>query len=34
MTFALYDAAAPVFVRGLNVLDGLIDKAVASGLQL
>ncbi|MBA4808561.1 DUF1993 family protein [Brevundimonas sp.] len=33
MTFALYDAAAPVFVRGLNVLDGLIDKAVASGLD-
>lgn len=33
MTFSLYDASAPMFVRGLNVLVGLIDKAAASGLD-
>ena len=33
MTCSLYDASAPMFVRGLNVLVGLIDKAAASGLD-
>ena len=33
MTFSLYDASVPMFVRGLNVLAGLIDKAAASGLD-
>ncbi len=33
MTFSLYDASTPMFVRGLNVLVGLIDKAAASGLD-
>ena len=32
MAFALYDAAAPIFVRGLNALSGLIDKAGEAGL--
>ncbi|OGN43535.1 MAG: hypothetical protein A2623_00245 [Caulobacterales bacterium RIFCSPHIGHO2_01_FULL_70_19] len=33
MTFALPDAAAPIFLRGLNVLLHLIDKAQAAGLD-
>ncbi|MGH7019544.1 MAG: DUF1993 domain-containing protein [Brevundimonas sp.] len=33
MTFSLYDASVPMFVRGLNALLGLIDKAAASGLD-
>jgi hypothetical protein len=33
MTFSLYDASTPMFVRGLNALVGLIDKAAASGLD-
>jgi len=33
MSFTLNDAAAPVFLRGLNVLSGLLDKAAASGLD-
>ncbi len=33
MTFSLYDASAPAFARGLNVLLGLLDKARASGLS-
>lgn len=32
MTFSLYDASAPVFLRGLDTLDHLIDRAAASGL--
>jgi len=32
MTFALPDAASPIFLRGLNVLLHLLDKAEASGL--
>ena len=32
MTFALADAASPIFLRGLNVLLHLLDKAEASGL--
>jgi hypothetical protein len=31
MTLTLKDVASPVFVRGLNALSGLIDKAIASG---
>ena len=31
MTLTLKDVASPVFVRGLNSLSGLIDKAIASG---
>jgi hypothetical protein len=31
MTFTLKNAASPVFLRGLNTLNGLIDKAIASG---
>ncbi len=33
MTFALRDAATPIFARGLNTLSGLVDKAAASGLD-
>lgn len=33
MTFRLYDASVPMFVRGLNALVGLIDKAAASELD-
>lgn len=33
MSLALQDIAAPMFLRGLNVLSGLIDKAAASGLN-
>lgn len=30
MTLSLYDASAPLYLRGLDVLDGLIDKGAAS----
>ena len=33
MSFTLYDAASPVFLRGLRALSGLVDKAAASGLD-
>ncbi|RZJ17198.1 MAG: DUF1993 domain-containing protein [Brevundimonas sp.] len=33
MAFTLYDAAAPIFVRGLTSLSGVLDKAAASGLD-
>ena len=33
MTFALPDAASPIFLRGLNVLLHLLDKAGAAGLD-
>ena len=33
MTFSLYDASAPMFIRGLDVLSGLLDKAAGSGLS-
>lgn len=33
MTFALPDAASPIFLRGLNVLLHLLDKAETSGLD-
>ena len=33
MSFALYDAATPVFARGLTNLSALVDKAAASGLD-
>lgn len=33
MTFSLYDASAPGFARGLNVVLGLLEKARASGLS-
>ncbi|HVL42772.1 MAG TPA: DUF1993 domain-containing protein [Brevundimonas sp.] len=33
MTLALHDMSAPIFLRGLNALSGLIDKAAASGLD-
>lgn len=33
MAFTLYDAASPIFVRGLNSLSGVLDKAAASGLD-
>lgn len=33
MSFTLYDAASPVFLRGLRALSGLVDKAVESGLD-
>lgn len=32
MTFRLYDAAVPMFLRGLTTLDHLLDKAEASAL--
>ncbi|GAA0655246.1 DUF1993 domain-containing protein [Brevundimonas lenta] len=31
MTFSLKTVSAPVFLRGLNALNGLVDKAIASG---
>lgn len=31
MTITLQDASASMFVRSLNVLSGLIDKAIAAG---
>lgn len=33
MAFTLYDAASPIFVRGLNALSGLIDKAGEAGMD-
>lgn len=33
MAFTLYDAASPIFVRGLNSLSGVLEKAAASGLD-
>ena len=33
MTFALPEAASPIFLRGLNVLLHLLDKAEAAGLD-
>jgi hypothetical protein len=33
MSITLHDLAAPAFLRGLDVLDGLLDKAVAAGLD-
>lgn len=33
MSLSMYDASVPVFVRGLDVLDHLLDKAAASGLD-
>lgn len=33
MTASLYDASAPLFLRGLKALSGLLDKAAASGLD-
>ena len=32
MSLTLQEASAPIFLRGLRVLSGLIDKAEASGL--
>lgn len=33
MSFTLHDTASSMFLRGLRVLDGLIDKAAASGVE-
>ena len=33
MSFSLYDASAPMFIRGLDVLAHLLDKAEASDLS-
>jgi hypothetical protein len=33
MSLALHDISAPMFLRGLNALSGLVDKAAASGLD-
>lgn len=33
MSLALHDIAAPMFLRGLNALSGLVDRAIASGLD-
>ena len=33
MTLSLYDASAPLYLRGLDVLDHLLDKAAASDLS-
>ncbi len=33
MTFGLYDASTPLYLRGLDVLDHLIDQAAASSLS-
>ena len=33
MTLSMYDASVPLFVRGLDVLDHLLDKAAASGID-
>lgn len=33
MTFGLYDASAPVFVRALTNLSALMDKALAQGFD-
>lgn len=31
MTFSLYEASAPVFIRTLNAIPGWLDKALAEG---
>ncbi|MGO4409262.1 MULTISPECIES: DUF1993 domain-containing protein [unclassified Brevundimonas] len=33
MTFSLYDAAVPMFLRGLDSLSAILEKAAASGLD-
>lgn len=33
MSFGLYDASAPVFVRALTTLSALMDKALAQGFD-
>lgn len=33
MTFSIYDAASPIFVRGLTNLSGFLDKAQAEGFD-
>lgn len=33
MSLNLYDASSPMFLRGLQALSGLVDKAAASGLD-
>ena len=33
MTFSLYDASVPMFVRGLDNLSAILEKAAASGLD-
>jgi len=33
MSLALHDISAPLFLRGLNNLSGLVDKAIQSGLD-
>lgn len=33
MTFSIYDAASPIFVRGLTNLSGFLDKASAEGFD-
>lgn len=33
MSFTLYDAASPIFLRGLSTLLHLLDKAAASGID-
>lgn len=33
MAFSIYDASAPVFVRALNNLSALLDKALAQGFD-
>ncbi|MDI1327059.1 MAG: DUF1993 domain-containing protein [Brevundimonas sp.] len=33
MILALHDIAAPMFLRGLNALSGLVDRAIASDLD-
>ena len=33
MTFSIYDAASPIFVRGLTNLSGFLDKASAAGFD-
>ena len=33
MTFGLYDAASPAFIRGLKALSALMDKAIDQGFD-
>jgi hypothetical protein len=33
MTFGLYDASSPVFIRGLKALSALLDKALEQGFD-
>ena len=33
MTFSIYDAASPIFLRGLTNLSGCLDKASAEGFD-